>query len=134
MGTEPPRGAASTLPRWRHLVTRELPWRRREKSGPRCFARSGQSNWPAYAGTLLCLLGSLMLWRTPPWVTATDIFAVPLVLVVANLFGRVAARRAAQGASLKVVAHLVEFFSFGGAACVGAYGLVFWFQAQLPPS
>jgi hypothetical protein len=132
MDTEHARGAASTLPRWRHLAMRDLPWSLREKSGPRCFARSGQANWPAYAGAFLCLLGSLMLWRMPPWVTATDIFAVPLVLVVANLFGRVAARRAAQGASLKVVAHLVEFFSFGGAACVGAYGLVFWFQAQLP--
>lgn len=132
MGTERATGATSTLSRWHRMAMRDLPWRRREKSGPRCFARSGQANWPAYAGTFLCLLGSLMLWRTPPWVTATDIFAVPLVLVVANLFGRVAARRAAQGASLKVVAHLVEFFSFAGAACVGAYGLVFWFQAQLP--
>ena len=129
-------GSASASPPLitRARVLRALRRSGRAVGGPRCFARVGQANWPAQAGLVLLVAGALMLWWTPGWRTAVDVFSVPAVLAAANVLGRVGARRAAEGAELKVVAHLVEFFSFGGAAIVGAYGLVFWFQAHLPPS
>lgn len=86
------------------------------------------ARWPLFVALALFIAGCWLLLRVGPGETVLDVFAVPVVMITANGFGRVAARRSPPQTLERILAGGLEVASLAIGVFWGAFGIFFWLQ------